>query len=105
VRDALVARREHTAAVSPIVGGAALKGPADRLLRELGHDSSVVGIARWYAPVASVLVVDEVDGALADAVEAEGIRCVVAPTIMSDPAAAAALARTCLHAVGAGTTP
>lgn len=105
VREALVARRERTVAVSPIVGGAALKGPADRLLRELGHDSSVVGIARWYAPVASVLVVDEVDGALADAVEAEGMRCVVAPTIMSDPAAAAALARTCLDEVGTGTAP
>ncbi len=49
-----------------------------------------------------MLVVDEVDGALADAVEAEGMRCVVAPTIMSDPAAAAALARTCLDEVGDG---
>ena len=41
--------------------GAALKGPADRLLRELGHESSVVGVARLYAPLAATLVVDEAD--------------------------------------------
>jgi LPPG:FO 2-phospho-L-lactate transferase len=46
VRDAVTVGREHTVAVSPIVGGAALKGPADRMLRELGHDASVVGVAR-----------------------------------------------------------
>jgi LPPG:FO 2-phospho-L-lactate transferase len=78
-------------AVSPIVAGAALKGPADRLLRELGHESSVVGVARLYAPLAATLVVDEADADHAAAVEAEGLRCVVAPTIMRDPAAAAAL--------------
>src|SRR5262249_2283861 len=44
VRDAVVARREDAVAVSPIVAGAALKGPADRLLVELGHESSVVGV-------------------------------------------------------------
>ena len=99
VREAVVAARERTVAVSPIIGGAALKGPADRLLRELGHESSVVGVARWYAPLASTLVIDEVDAELADAVEAEGMRCVVAPTIMRDREAAAALARTCLAAV------
>ncbi len=49
VREAVAARREHVVAVSPIVAGAALKGPADRLLRELGHEASVVGVARIYA--------------------------------------------------------
>jgi LPPG:FO 2-phospho-L-lactate transferase len=91
VRAAVEARRSATVAVSPIIAGAALKGPADRMLRELGHEASVVGVARLYAPLASVLVVDEADADQADAVEAEGIRCVVAPTIMSDAAAAAAL--------------
>ena len=43
VRDAVAARRDDVVAVSPLVGGRALKGPADRLLRELGHEDSVVG--------------------------------------------------------------
>jgi LPPG:FO 2-phospho-L-lactate transferase len=97
VRDAVVARRDDVVAVSPIVAGAALKGPADRLLRELGHESSVVGVARLYAPLAATLVIDEADAADADRVEAEGIRCVVAPTIMSDPTKAAALAEVVLR--------
>ena len=85
-------------AVSPIVAGAALKGPADRLLVEMGFESSVVGVARWYAPWVSTLVIDEADAALAPAVEAEGVRCVVAPTIMSDVERSAALARVVLDA-------
>jgi LPPG:FO 2-phospho-L-lactate transferase len=96
VRDAVAARRDDTVAVSPIVGGAALKGPADRLMAELGHEVSVVGVARLYRDLAAILVVDDVDAGLAPAVEAEGIRCVVAPTIMSDPDRAAALARVVL---------
>ncbi len=97
VRDAVVAARGRTVAVSPIVGGAALKGPADRLLRELGHEATVTGIARWYAPLAATLVIDDVDAALADDVAAAGLRCVVTPTIMSGPAESAALARRCLE--------
>jgi LPPG:FO 2-phospho-L-lactate transferase len=99
VREAVVARRDRCVAVSPIVGGKALKGPADRLLAELGHESSARGVARIYRDLASVLVVDTVDAALAPSIEAEGARCVVAPSIMSDPEAAAALARVCLDAV------
>jgi LPPG:FO 2-phospho-L-lactate transferase len=93
VREALTARRNDVVAVSPIIAGAALKGPADRMLTELGHESSVVGVARLYRDVAGTLVIDEADADLADRVEAEGMRCVVAPTIMSDPAASAALGR------------
>ena len=73
----LAARRDRVVAVSPIVGGAALKGPADHMMVELGHEASVVGVARLYAPIASALVIDEVDAHLADAVEAAGMRCVV----------------------------
>ena len=93
IRAAVEARRDDVVAVSPIVAGAALKGPADRLMAELGHEPSVVGIARIYAPMAATLVVDDADAHLAPAVEAEGVRCVVAPTIMSTRAAAAALGR------------
>ncbi|MCU0270683.1 MAG: 2-phospho-L-lactate transferase [Acidimicrobiales bacterium] len=92
VRAAVAARRDDVVAISPIVAGSALKGPADRMLRELGHEASVVGVARLYRDLAGVLVVDEADADRAAAVEAEGLRCVVAPTVMSDPARAAALA-------------
>ena len=98
IRDAVEKARERAVAVSPIVAGAALKGPADRLLRELGHEPTVVGVARLYAPLAAVLVIDDADAALAPAVEAEGMRCVVAPTVMHGPAEAAALARVVIGA-------
>ncbi|MBV8960503.1 MAG: 2-phospho-L-lactate transferase, partial [Actinobacteria bacterium] len=74
----------------------ALKGPADRMLTELGHEATVVGVARLYAPLAATLVIDEADAGLADQVEASGMRCVVTDTIMTGPAEAAALAKTVL---------
>jgi LPPG:FO 2-phospho-L-lactate transferase len=98
VRSAVVARRDDVVAVSPIVAGAALKGPAARLLADLGHDVSVVGIARLYSPLAAVLVVDEADGWLAGAVEEEGMRCVVVPAVMRGRAEAVALAAAVLEA-------
>lgn len=97
VDELLSARRPDVVAISPIVGGQALKGPADRLLRELGHDASVVGVARIYRDVAAALIIDPVDAALAPDVEAEGMRCVVTPSVMTDPATAASLARAALH--------
>jgi LPPG:FO 2-phospho-L-lactate transferase len=99
VADALRARRDACVAVSPIVAGAALKGPADRMLVELGHEASVVGVARLYAPVASALVIDTADAASADAVAAAGCRPVVTDTVMRTPPIAAALARATLTAV------
>ena len=99
VDDALRARRSTTVAISPIVGGAALQGPADRMLTELGTEASVVGVARLYAPIAEVLVIDPVDADLAPDVEAEGMRCLVAPSVMSTPERAAALADVCLASV------
>jgi len=99
VEELLAARRQSTVAISPIVGGVALKGPADRMLVELGHEATVVGVARLYAPIASTLVIDTVDEHLADAVEAAGMRCVVTPTVMSSPDIAAALARAAVASV------
>jgi LPPG:FO 2-phospho-L-lactate transferase len=98
IRAAVAARREATVAVSPIVAGAALKGPADRLMAELGHEVSVAGVARLYAPLAATLVVDTADAALAPAVEAAGMRCVVAPAVMHGVPEAAALAEVALSA-------
>jgi LPPG:FO 2-phospho-L-lactate transferase len=100
VREALAARRERVVAVSPIVAGAALKGPADRLMAELGTEPSVVGVARLYAAWVGTLVVDVADASHASAVEAEGVRCVVAPTVMHTPERAEALARVVVDAAG-----
>jgi len=100
VLEAVAARRSDVVAVSPIVAGAALKGPADRLLSELGYESSVVGIARLYAHWAGTLVIDEADAGLASRVEAEGVRCIVAPTVMSSPERAAILGRVVIDAGG-----
>jgi LPPG:FO 2-phospho-L-lactate transferase len=93
-------RRDRVVGVSPIVAGAALKGPAGRLLAEMGFESSVVGVAKWYASWMGTLIVDDADAELADAVEAEGVRCVVARTVMSTVEVSAELSRVVLDAVG-----
>ena len=98
IADAIRARREHTVAVSPIIAGTALKGPADRLMRELGHEASAVGVARIYRDLASCLVIDTADADLAGAVEAEGMVCVVTDTVMSSPNVTADLAKVVLGA-------
>jgi LPPG:FO 2-phospho-L-lactate transferase len=98
IRPALESRRDRVVAVSPIVAGTALKGPADRLLRELGHESSALGVARLYAPWVGTLVIDEADAPLAPEVESLGMRCVVAATVMSDPERAGELAKVVLGA-------
>jgi LPPG:FO 2-phospho-L-lactate transferase len=100
IREAMIARRRDTVAVSPIVAGAALKGPADHMMAELGYEPTVVGVARLYAPLAATLVIDDADAALAPQVEATDMRCLVAPTVMHGRAEAAALARTVLGASG-----
>jgi len=100
VDELLADRRSRVAAVSPIVGGAALKGPAARMMSELGHDASVVGVARLYAPIASALLVDPVDASHAAAVEALGMRCVITPSVMSSPTIARGLAEATLAALG-----
>ncbi len=97
IREALAARRDSVVGVSPIVGGKALKGPADRLLIELGREASALAVAEWYQDVVGVLVIDEIDAALAPAIEHIGVRCVVAPTIMRDLDATLALATTVLE--------
>jgi len=97
VDASLAANRARVVAVSPIVAGAALKGPADRLMADLGHESSVVGVARAYAPICGHLVIDRRDEAHAGAVEAEGMRCTVTDTVMTTPAVAAALGEVVLR--------
>jgi len=99
----LTARRDTVVAISPIVAGAALKGPADRMMSEMGHEPSVVGVARLYAPIASTLVIDTADEHLISAVEREGMRCIATNTIMKTAEISAALTQTCLSAIGVAT--
>jgi LPPG:FO 2-phospho-L-lactate transferase len=99
IRDVLVARRDRVVGISPIVGGAPVRGPADRLMEPLGIDVSCVGVAKAYAPFCSTLVIDAVDAARAPEVEAAGVRAVVTDTMMRSPEIAAALARSALEAI------
>ncbi len=85
VRDILARRRDDVVAVSPIVGGKALKGPADRLLVELGREASALAVAEWYAEVVGTLIIDTADADLAPAIEALGVRAIVTDTIMANP--------------------
>ena len=101
--DSLVAARDRAVpvvAVSGIIGGKALKGPADRMLSSLGHESSAVGVARLYAGLATVFVVDAVDADSSPAIAELGLRPVVADTMMTDDAARARVAGDVLRAAG-----
>jgi LPPG:FO 2-phospho-L-lactate transferase len=92
VREILAARRDDIVAVSPLVGGAALKGPADRLMRELGHESSALGVADYYGDLVGTWVIDDVDATLADPIRHLGLRVEVTTTIMDEPERARRLA-------------
>jgi LPPG:FO 2-phospho-L-lactate transferase len=93
------ARGVPVAAISPIIGGKALKGPADRMLVAAGHEASALGVARLYAGLVDVFVLDTVDADEAPAIEALGLRAVVTDTIMTDDAGRARLAAEVLRAV------
>jgi LPPG:FO 2-phospho-L-lactate transferase len=84
-------------AVSGIIGGRALKGPADRMLASLGEVSSAVGVAARYGGLLTHFIIDNVDAALAREVEALGIRTLVTDTIMGDDAARARVGREVLR--------
>jgi LPPG:FO 2-phospho-L-lactate transferase len=99
VREILRRRRARVVAVSPIIAGAPVKGPADRLMQPLGIEVSCVGVARTYADICATLVIDAGDAARAPEVDALGVRAVVAETLMTDARVAAALARHTLDAV------
>jgi LPPG:FO 2-phospho-L-lactate transferase len=102
MRQALAAARARgvpVAAVSPIIGGKALKGPADRMLAALGHESSALGVARLYANLIDTYVLDAEDADTARAVEALGLQPVVTDTIMRDDASRARLAGEVLAAI------
>jgi LPPG:FO 2-phospho-L-lactate transferase len=99
IAEFLVARSRAgipVVAISPIVGGVALKGPADRMLVSLGHESSARGVARIYRDLATHFVLDTVDAALEPEIAALGFRTLVTDTIMADHRGRERLARTVL---------
>ncbi len=99
VRDWIAALCVPVVAVSPIVGGAAIKGPAAKIMRELGVPVTAAAVARHYAGLIDGIVIDEADAGLVAEIEAAGIAARVAPAVMRTPADRVALARVCLDFV------
>ena len=85
VRQALAARRGRVVAVSPIVQGATLKGPADKLLVALGYEASALGVARYYGTLLDAFVLDQLDRSLQEPISRLGIEVRSMNTIMSGP--------------------
>lgn len=100
IRQALLQRSAPCIAVSPIVHGQAIKGPTAKIMAEIGVEPSALEVARLWADLIDVLVLDNSDANLATAVEALGVRVVLADTIMCTTADKVALARVVLGAAG-----
>jgi LPPG:FO 2-phospho-L-lactate transferase len=100
VRQAIESSRADRIAISPIIAGDVVKGPAARMLRSLGHEVSAVGVARIYAGLIDTFVIDERDRHLASEVEKLGMRCAVTDTMMTSDQRKAELAADVLAAAG-----
>jgi len=101
IRDAVRAARSRgavVAGVSPLIGGATVKGPAARMLRELGLEPSAVGVASMYADLLDIYVIDRADAALAPRVEEQGARPIVTDALMRGRPGERRLARQVLRA-------
>jgi len=99
VREALARAKVPRVAVTPIVGGQAVKGPAAKMLAELGHDVSALGVARFYKGLIDGFVLDRQDSGLAGQIEALGMRVRIANTLMNDDMDKQRLAKTVLDFV------
>jgi LPPG:FO 2-phospho-L-lactate transferase len=93
VRDELRAHKEKVFAVCPIVGGKSLKGPSDKMLTQLGHDSSALAVAKLYADFTATFVIDPADKSQSAAISALGMQVAVLPTVMKTLAQKRKLAR------------
>lgn len=100
IHDTLHEASGMVVAVSPIVGGVPIKGPADKLMSGLRMEVSAVGVARYYRDFLDVMVIDEQDAPLLEAIEDLGIPALATNTIMRDAAAKKALAQAVLEAAG-----
>jgi LPPG:FO 2-phospho-L-lactate transferase len=99
IRRALEARRVPLIAISPIVGGQALKGPAGKMMKELAQDVSSLGVARHYGDLLDALVIDEQDRELLDQRTKQDPELVVTRTVMKTRDDRVALARECVALV------
>ena len=98
MREALSSRTGAAVAISPIVGGKALKGPAANMLTELGHRCDAAGVTELWKDLVDVMLIDDADAHLASAVSAAGVIPFVTDTIMQTPQRRARLAQTALSA-------
>jgi len=96
IREELRRHKEKVFAICPIVGGKSLKGPSDKMLAQLGHDSSALGVARLYADFTGTFVIDPADKSQSAAISALGMRVAVLPTVMKTLAQKRKLARALL---------
>ncbi len=96
VRERLCSRKADVFAVCPIVGGKSLKGPSDKMLAQLGHEVTALGVAKLYAGFTGTFVIDLVDRAQATALSALGMKVEILPTVMKTLAQKRKLARSLL---------
>jgi LPPG:FO 2-phospho-L-lactate transferase len=96
IRDELRAHKEKVFAVCPIVGGKSLKGPSDKMLAQLGHEPTALGVAKLYADFTGTFIIDPADKSQSAAISALGMKVVVLPTVMKSRAQKRKLARTLL---------
>jgi LPPG:FO 2-phospho-L-lactate transferase len=82
IADVLRSRRDRVLAICPLVGGKSLKGPTDKMMRQLGHEASAPGVARLYREVCGTLVIDPADADTRAEVEALDVKTIVCTTIM-----------------------
>lgn len=99
LRERLASLEVPVVAVSPIVGGKAIKGPAAKMMRELDTPPSALAVARLYGDLIDAMIVDEADRALLDQSRADDPRLIVAQTVMKSAEDRVALARSCLEIV------
>ena len=96
VRDALMKCKAPLIAVSPIVGGRAIKGPTAKMMRELNMPSTVNAVAKFYEPLLDGLVIDQEDAAEAQNLAGDALKIEVAPTVMKTTEDKVNLAKRCL---------
>src|SRR5215469_4703042 len=97
VREELRARKSDVFAVCPLVGGKSLKGPSDKMLAQLGHQATALGVAKLYADFTSTFVIDPVDKTQAAAIGRLGMKVAILPTVMKTRAEKHRLARALLE--------
>src|SRR6267378_3429689 len=97
IREQLRALKEKVFAVCPIVGGKSLKGPSDKMLAQLGHDSTALGAAKLYADFTGTFIIDPADKSQSAAISALGMKVAILPTVMKTLVQKRKLARAILN--------